>query len=361
MSPPNIQRGKKHQRLQFDELWQLFVQACGSKCCVCGKDDVPLQHGHIQRRADDGADGMKNLIPICKPCNSKYNKALLTPDNRPADWLSNFLKLQIQHFHLRTQVKQQCTQVDQSQTTENTKFIPLDELSFEADSELSTQVYLPAAPPTPAAITAAVRDLIRRGKSHRFATISIPSARARNKMDKLARLHGIKAFSDAGAEMLEQEDWFTTSGDFVRMLYHGQEWERFCDNFDVYVKDARQRAVRRAKQAADDIEHEKKMALLRAEDAAAEKKYALERKFKKAAEDRAIQRQVSIDTVKERLAESIVTKELEQKITVLLELLIKNADDDDAYQWNQHVPEIEKLLEELDAMQPKLDMDGDLF
>lgn len=72
---------KKKRRPIGAWFWAAFVAACGKRCCVCGKEGVPLQQGHILLHSAGGNDHPNNLIPVCEPCNRKYLKTT-TPDNR---------------------------------------------------------------------------------------------------------------------------------------------------------------------------------------------------------------------------------------------------------------------------------------
>ena len=73
-------------------FWNLFVKACGSKCCCCGEPAATLERGHIIPYAAGGTDGLDNLLPLCRTCNKKYLKTV-TPDNRPVDWCARFYLL----------------------------------------------------------------------------------------------------------------------------------------------------------------------------------------------------------------------------------------------------------------------------
>src|SRR5438477_11986803 len=90
--PTDKTRRPRAAKREFEDwIWQLFVKACGERCCSCLKA-VRLQRGHIQRAADGGLAAIENLIPLCKACNSKYKDGF-TPDDRPADWHDTFVKL----------------------------------------------------------------------------------------------------------------------------------------------------------------------------------------------------------------------------------------------------------------------------
>src|SRR5437016_611847 len=85
------------------QLWNLFVEVCGERCNACGKSGVPLERGHIQPHADDGAGTFDNLIPLCKPCNASFKG--VTPDTRPDGWQDAFVKRLLTEFGLGLRLK----------------------------------------------------------------------------------------------------------------------------------------------------------------------------------------------------------------------------------------------------------------
>lgn len=125
---------KKRTRRQHDDIWNLFVQACGGRCCVCGEADSELQRGHIQRHADGGGVDLENLIPICSSCNARHSKTLFTPHTRPSEWKDAFLKLLIAHLGVGITCPPTSGRVHahpDSVSIENAEVIPLEEVKFQ--------------------------------------------------------------------------------------------------------------------------------------------------------------------------------------------------------------------------------------
>lgn len=240
---------KKRQRQQHDDLWNLYVQACGSLCGACREDRPPYQRGHIQRDADGGPGDLSNLIPICKRCNGIYSKTT-TPDHRPASWKSDFIRLLIQHFGLGITwhaTSPSGTPHTGTASAENERFIPLEEVDFRPDSR-----YLPAYVdtniPSQGEVEAAVETLVRLGRKE-DVTIPPPPSATLDKLRGLVRTFGTKAFVAVGKEFLASGDWFDSRGNFTERLMRGQEWERFCGNFVMYQGDWLRRLKREAAEA----------------------------------------------------------------------------------------------------------------
>ncbi len=62
----NTTTANKKRRPVDSWFWELFVQACGNKCCAgaCGKIGVKLERGHVIPHGDGGSDSLDNLIPV---------------------------------------------------------------------------------------------------------------------------------------------------------------------------------------------------------------------------------------------------------------------------------------------------------
>src|SRR5258708_31650735 len=92
------------KRLPVDAwYWNLVVQACGEKCCACGKRQselaAPLERGHIKLHSEDGDVEPENILPVCRPCNKKYTKSDTPFSFLPPDWrerLGGLLLLRLQ-------------------------------------------------------------------------------------------------------------------------------------------------------------------------------------------------------------------------------------------------------------------------
>lgn len=70
------------------EEWSAMVNATGNQCLVCGVsgDQSPLTKDHVVSIYSGGSDGIDNLQPLCRTCNS--SKGVVTGDFRPSDWRS---------------------------------------------------------------------------------------------------------------------------------------------------------------------------------------------------------------------------------------------------------------------------------
>lgn len=86
-----------------DEEWVALVEVCGSKCLKCQTPMSELIGGtvckdHIVPIYLGGSDGIDNLQPMCRECNTGKGKD--TTDLRPANWrerlekrLANFIEM----------------------------------------------------------------------------------------------------------------------------------------------------------------------------------------------------------------------------------------------------------------------------
>lgn len=63
--------------------WLRLVAACGDRCVRCG-DDGAVVKDHIAPLYQGGSDGVLNLQPLCRTCNS--SKGPESTDFRPATW-----------------------------------------------------------------------------------------------------------------------------------------------------------------------------------------------------------------------------------------------------------------------------------
>jgi hypothetical protein len=257
-----------------EEVWPLFVEACGGKCCACGKLG-PLERGHIKRHVDGGPTAFENLVPLCKKCNGKNSKGLLTDATKPADWRAIFCKLITEHFSLKIEprpgagVGRTDLQVGRTDLTElepieikgayvwgDVQFVPVSQV-------YSNLPNTPSQNPNPEEIMRAVQELVGSGKNH-WASIRPPGAKTFDAMQRLAGRHGIQAFLAAGKEYIRQEKWVGDKG--FRLDPH--PWETFVVpvTFNLYLKEAGETAARKAKQADEEREQLKRNAISRRED-----------------------------------------------------------------------------------------------
>jgi len=64
--------------------WKAMKSFCGEQCIRCGSDG-PLVKDHIKPIYQGGSDGLDNIQPLCKSCNS--SKGPSSTDHRPDGWL----------------------------------------------------------------------------------------------------------------------------------------------------------------------------------------------------------------------------------------------------------------------------------
>jgi 5-methylcytosine-specific restriction endonuclease McrA len=68
--------------------WRMIKAMYGNKCVACGREGGVLTQDHIKPIALGGSDGIENIQPLCKSCNS--SKRITEIDYRPAyywaDW-----------------------------------------------------------------------------------------------------------------------------------------------------------------------------------------------------------------------------------------------------------------------------------
>lgn len=248
------------QRYTFDDIWTLFVEACGNRCCADCMTEMPvhrLQKGHVHRYADLSPATLDNLIPVCADCNGKYSLKD-TPDRRPPDWRSRFLKLLAGRWNLSVYRKKAgagvseagegVASLSQPQDADSAIVIPWAEIEFRYQSEVPTRVATGVSlPPTEKDITIAVRDAMRRGKDH---DISLPSGKVQSDMRRLATFWTPRVFLAAVTEYLAQHDM---RGADARLFPPYHEWERFCDanTFQIFLADHKTRTDRVAAEAKE--------------------------------------------------------------------------------------------------------------
>jgi 5-methylcytosine-specific restriction endonuclease McrA len=77
------------------EEWLALVEACGNKCVCCGTPAADLNGGslckdHITPIYSGGSDGLENIQPMCRNCNS--SKGSDAHDYRPDGWRESVAK-----------------------------------------------------------------------------------------------------------------------------------------------------------------------------------------------------------------------------------------------------------------------------
>jgi hypothetical protein len=218
-------------------FWELFVQACGTKCCACGKTAAKLERGHIVRHADGGQDSLNNLLPVCLSCNKKYLKKQ-TPDIRPTDWRERFFLLL--GYTLRPQIsvsqsKSLCNLIPATKATENSTVITWQRPDFAACTEVFTQSGV-----TYEMAESLVRKLVKKSKQNAIPP-KPPYEKRQVVMRQHAMRHGEKAFEIAGDQFLWERPWVI---DEQRGMTQQDSWQHFCESFDLYLEEGRERAKR---------------------------------------------------------------------------------------------------------------------
>ena len=71
------------------EEWSALVGVCDKRCVRCG-DAGPVVKDHILPIYRGGSDGIDNLQPLCRRCNS--SKGPESIDHRPSDWRERLAK-----------------------------------------------------------------------------------------------------------------------------------------------------------------------------------------------------------------------------------------------------------------------------
>ncbi len=261
---------KRRQTRIDDTTWQLFVRACGGRCCECRKDKE-LQQGHLQRHADGGQLIFENLIPLCKSCNAKHSKEF-TRDSRPDDWRDAFFKLLLAEngIGLRWQPHAQGgNHIGAMQAADATAFVDLQQLKFvEKNSYITTCEQLPPTEPlSESAARALLRQLFEKSKECAIRP-KRAFAKRQDQMMLFAIRNGSEAFRIAGEEFLRESPCPWVVGDENRGGYaQADSWQHFCESFDDYLKDGRARRVRIAAQERK-AEADRKEAEIRTAEAA---------------------------------------------------------------------------------------------
>ena len=239
---------KTAKRTRSDEMWLLFVKACGGRCCVCFNDG-PLHRGHIQRHADGGLAIFENLIPLCKSCNSKY-KSGFTPDGRKEGWRDAFLKLLLAEMNLGIMCKhiQSCADTSLGdKPVKTTGFMDLQNVEFVPQFHYKTHAPHTSTPQplSPSSAERLMWDLIKRSEQNAIPP-KPPYKKRQDAMMLAAIKHGHDAFRIAGEEFLRREPWIIDERG--NGIIQQDSWQHFCDCFVMYLADGRARRVRLAAQ-----------------------------------------------------------------------------------------------------------------
>ena len=239
-------------------VWDIFVEACGSRCCSCGAEGVPLERGHIIQHSLDSSDSFDNLIPVCRPCNNRYKKKETPADYRPDDYLDRFFVALGQR--LRPQI---------SCITENGSryLIPSSEQAEnkQAISWRAAQNALPDPLLTRSSATFTRREadaeleLLIAASQKLQPRPNRPFAATKTELVNKAMKHG-RRFHIAGTGFLADQPW-RIAGDADKVTHGDQAWRLLVDNFEQFVALGEDVLKKRQLQRAKDREKRQQEAL----------------------------------------------------------------------------------------------------
>lgn len=262
---------EKPKETRIDEwMWQLLVQACGSRCCTgdpeCEwKPSEPLHRGHVFSRAEcrrqgiplDIHDSYDNLVPTCEPCNKKFGKGLTPTSNRPDNWNELFARLLLGKMRPKIclQVIDGKAQIIYSHpelnNTENKWFIDWD----SSDSTLATEVFTSSENITNEEARGIVEGFIiacrrlRGDGSPRFAARpSYPDDKEWQPLIVLARKVRKERFVNAGWLFLNDQDLWVRPAGPREYIAREQMWMKFVRNFDLIEREEADRITRKRRQ-----------------------------------------------------------------------------------------------------------------
>lgn len=62
-----------------NEEWLAVLADYNNCCAYCGTDKRPMTKDHVMPISKGGSDYIQNIVPACKPCNSKKGARILAP------------------------------------------------------------------------------------------------------------------------------------------------------------------------------------------------------------------------------------------------------------------------------------------
>lgn len=245
------------QRQQADQwYWDIFVEACGSRCAVCNETAAELavkgqklERGHvIPWRAMDVAEAPDNKIPVCFRCNRKYGKKETPKTYRPADYLERFFVAIGQRLRPQISVNTEngsryvipsCDQAENKQA-----------ISWRTPENALSETVLTRSGNTYNSREAdiAVAELIaasRDPKRTRPPCPNPPFAATKTLLTTLAANHGSR-FRIAGIGFFADRCWIM-SGYEDRVTIGDSCWQQFAANFDLFYS----KGVERQKRIAE--------------------------------------------------------------------------------------------------------------
>jgi hypothetical protein len=233
------------KRLPVDQfVWDIFVEACGSRCACCGEENAKLERGHRIPHASEGPASYDNLIPVCRPCNKRHLKTE-TPDHyRPADYLERFYLLLGERLRPEisgSTVDGVCYLIPSNYPTDNKQVIGWKTAENSPSKEVFTQSCNVMTRPE---AERAVERLITAARQKPLPP-NLPFPAVKTELLRLAMKYG-RQFNIAADGFLAEETWrISGSKDQV----HHDSWTPLTGNFEYFVGlgEQRQAAIQKRK------------------------------------------------------------------------------------------------------------------
>jgi hypothetical protein len=247
------QTSSKKKRQPVDAwVWNIFVEACGSRCGVCGEAGVPLERGHRISQANGGTDSYDNLIPVCTPCNKRYLKKE-TPDNyRPDDYLERFYLLL--GSTLRPQISVNTADglsrlIAGNEPAQNKQVISWQTPQNAPGLEVFTQ----SSDMTRCEAETLVRNMVYWARKNKEPRPNQPFPEAATGLIRLAMKHGRETWKIAVDAFLRDEPWRISGTDAG---VHHDSWAAIANDFGFahYLRLGREAIA--ARKAAEKRQHD---------------------------------------------------------------------------------------------------------
>jgi hypothetical protein len=220
------------KRLPVDTfIWNIFVEACGSRCSACGGEKGKLERGHRIPHAIGGVESWDNLTPVCRSCNNKNKKRETPVTFRPADYLERFYILLGER--LRPQIS--CSTVNgrgylihSKEPAEKKQVIGWKKAENGLPDSLLTRSSDTTTRPEAERIVERLIT-VARSKSPRP---NLPFPSAKTDLLQLAMKHGRQQFDLAAEGFLADEAWRLPGKDLEVMH---DSWLPLTGNFEHFV------------------------------------------------------------------------------------------------------------------------------
>jgi hypothetical protein len=228
-------------------FWELFVQACGTKCCACGKTSVKLERGHIVPHAVGGTTSLDNLLPVCEPCNRQYRKKQ-TPDNRPPGWCERFFLLLGAHLEprfLRLHENSSGYLTPASNHADSKQLIDWHSGDLGAANALFTQSSNMTRPDA----EGLVEELVSASQKSNLTPPRLPFKQRQTEMVGLAMRRGREVFWQSGLAFFRDAPWMPNVDGYD---IERDSWRSFAEHFYIYEEKWRDHVAAEAKQRERD-------------------------------------------------------------------------------------------------------------